>query len=135
MSVPVEDTMALAVNRQSKQAISAEMPKRVFDLVFDKGEIHYNDSMRMVVASSYAYGDAGRVGYMDAASTYKYDAGYYGRGGYGGLSGIEGRNHYDSATANFYHFYNVTSTTTMYPIAEVKYFTPIIYEFVVKEAN
>ncbi len=134
ISVPVEDTAAVGINRKSPAEIFTEMPKKVFGLLLEKNNLRYNDSMRMVVASPYAYGDAGRVGYVGYSSTYTFNTAYYGTGGYAGADGNKGASTYDSSMASFYHFYNTAATSSnIHPIAEVKYFTPIIYEFVVKE--
>ncbi len=131
VSVPVEDTAAIAINRRDPVTIFADMPKKALSFIMESDDLRYNDSMRMVLTSPYAYGDTGRIGYYGAAANYNFNKGYYGHEGYSGI--YFGKDYYDSATSSFYRFYNTTSSSTIYPVPEVKPFSPIVYEFVVKE--
>lgn len=132
MQVPVEDTTAIAINRRDPMTVSTEMPLKVLGFVMEWDDLHYGDSLRMVVSSPYAYGDVGRIGHYKSNQSYNFNEGYYGAGGY---AGDFGRYYYDGAISDFYKFYNTTSTSTLYPVPEVKFFTPLVYEIVVKEPN
>lgn len=134
----IDDTTALNITRRSPFEISSSMPAKVFSLLFMEEEVDkmlcYGDSVRVVLTSPYAYSETGRYGYYQTSSSsnssYYYNPYYYGYGGYD----YYGSSYYNSYSSSYYNYYDTSSSSdeTIYPIAEIKAFTPLIYEFVVK---
>lgn len=138
-STLVDDTTAIKLTRKVPYEVSTSMPNKVFSFLFAEERedmmLRYGDSLRIVVTSVYAY-NTGRPGYVygeeDAtysySTTYGYNSSYYGYGGYS----YYGSGAYDYYNSGYYDYYNTSSTSyTSYPVAEIKEFTPLIYELVV----